>query len=108
VRWQKKPMSKNVDCGGLPPEICEQLATEEQIIKIRLETRRFGKQVTVIEGIDEKQVNYKELASKLKSELAAGGTYKDGRIELQGDHRKKVKEILIKFGFQSENIMIIE
>ncbi|MDP8003234.1 MAG: stress response translation initiation inhibitor YciH, partial [Caldisphaera sp.] len=79
-----------------------------QIIKIRLETRRFGKQVTVIEGIDEKQVNYKELASKLKSELAAGGTYKDGRIELQGDHRKKVKEILIKFGFQSENIMIIE
>ncbi|AFZ70840.1 translation initiation factor SUI1, putative, prokaryotic [Caldisphaera lagunensis DSM 15908] len=101
-------MSKEVDCGGLPPDICEQLATEEQIIKIRLETRRFGKQVTVIEGIDEKQVNYKDLASKLKSELAAGGTYKDGRIELQGDHRKKVKDILIKMGFQPDNIMIIE
>ncbi|MEB2793031.1 MAG: stress response translation initiation inhibitor YciH [Caldisphaeraceae archaeon] len=101
-------MSNPVDCGGLPPEICEQLATEEQIIKVRIETRRFGKQVTIIEGIDKKQVDFKSLASKLKSELATGGTYKDGKIELQGDHRKRIKDILVKMGFQPDNIMIIE
>lgn len=101
-------MSENIECGGLPPEICEQLNAEQQIIKIRLEIRKFNKQVTVIEGIDSKQFNLKEIASKLKSELAAGGTYKDGRIEIQGDHRRRVKEILVRMGFPEENIMIIE
>jgi len=108
VGWQRKHMSKELDCGGLPPEICEQLNAEQQVIKIRLEVRKFSKQVTVIEGIDDKQFNLKEIASKLKSELAAGGTYKDGRIEIQGDHRKRVKELLVKMGFPEENIMIIE
>lgn len=106
--WQRKHMPKELECGGLPPEICEQLNAEQQVIKIRLEVRKFSKQVTVIEGIDAKQFNLKEIASKLKSELAAGGTYKDGRIEIQGDHRKKVKELLVKMGFPEENIMIIE
>lgn len=46
-------------CGGLPPEICEQLSVEEQIIKIRLEKRRFGREVTIIEGINEKEFNLK-------------------------------------------------
>ncbi len=95
-------------CGGLPPEICEQLSAEEQVIKIRLERRRFGREVTIIEGIDEKVFNLKELASKLKSRLATGGTAKNGRIELQGDHRHRVKELLVEMGFPEENITIIE
>ena len=101
-------MPKGLDCGGLPPDICEQLNQEQQIIKIRLDVRKFNKVVTVIEGIDEKQFNLKEIASKLKSALAAGGTYKDGRIEIQGDHRRRVKELLVQMGFPEENIMIIE
>jgi len=95
-------------CGGLPPEICEQLSAEEQVIKIRLERRRFGREVTIIEGIDEKAFNLRELASKLKSRLATGGTAKNGRIELQGDHRHRVKELLVEMGFPEENITIIE
>ncbi|MCE4603237.1 MAG: stress response translation initiation inhibitor YciH [Desulfurococcales archaeon] len=95
-------------CGGLPPEICEQLSAEEQFIKIRVEKRRFGREVTIIEGIDEREFNLKKLASKLKSKLATGGTAKNGRIELQGDHRHKVKKLLVEMGFPEENITIIE
>ena len=94
--------------GALPPEIYEQLTKEEQIIKIRLEKRKFGREVTIIEGIDEKEFNLKKLASTLKSKLATGGTAKNGRIELQGDHRHRVKKILEEMGFPSENIIIIE
>ena len=66
--------------------------------------RKFGKFVTIIEGLDEKQVSIKDLAKKLKSELACGGTSKDGRIELQGHHKQRVKEVLIGLGFSPEMI----
>ncbi|MDT7902046.1 MULTISPECIES: stress response translation initiation inhibitor YciH [Acidianus] len=95
-------------CGGLPPDICEQLNKEEQFIKIKLEKRRYGKEVTVIEGISSNDADLKKIASELKSKLAAGGTVKNGRIEIQGDHREKVKDILVKLGFPAENIMVIE
>jgi len=94
-------------CRGLPPDICAQLRMEEQVIKIRLEKRRFGKEVTVIEGISETEFNLEEIASKLKSKLAVGGTAKNGRIELQGDQRNKVKKLLIEMGFPEENITVI-
>lgn len=93
-------------CGGLPPELCEQLTRERQLIKIRLEKRKFGKEVTIIEGIEGREL--KKLASTLKSRLATGGTAKNGRIELQGDHRHRVRELLADLGFPEENIMVIE
>jgi len=45
-----------------------------------------------------------EIGSSLKNELACGGTSKDNEIELQGDHRKRVKPILIGLGFEEEGI----
>ncbi|OYT40664.1 MAG: stress response translation initiation inhibitor YciH [Desulfurococcales archaeon ex4484_58] len=96
-------------CGGLPPELCEQLTREQQIIKIKLDTRKFGREVTIIEGLPNDKNELKSIAKKLKSKLATGGTVKEGRIELQGDHRHRVKEILIKeFGYPPDNIMIID
>jgi len=96
-------------CSGLPPELCSQLEMESQVIKIKLEHRKLGKIVTVIEGIDDKTFDLKKLASYLKTKLAAGGTIKNGRIEIQGDHRSKIKKLLIEeFGFKPENIVFIE
>ena len=95
-------------CGGLPPELCEQLNKEEQYIKIKLEKRKFGKEVTIIEGISADQSELKKIASELKSKLAAGGTVKDGKIEIQGDQRERVKELLIKMGYPESNILVIE
>ncbi len=95
-------------CGGLPPELCEQLTMEQQVIKIKLEKRRYGREVTIIEGLNDKEMDLKKLASQLKSRLATGGTYKNGRIELQGDHRFRVKQLLIEMGFPEENIIIVD
>ena len=43
---------------------------------------------------------FSELAKKLKAQCGAGGTYKDGQIEIQGDHREKIKAFLEKQGFK--------
>jgi len=100
-------MAENV-CGGLPPDICEQLTKEEQFIKIKVEKRRYGKEVTIIEGLGGSDTELKKIASELKSKLAAGGTVKEGKIMIQGDHKEKIKEILIKMGYPESNILIIE
>ncbi|MEM0285574.1 MAG: stress response translation initiation inhibitor YciH [Candidatus Methanomethylicaceae archaeon] len=94
---------------GLPKDICacETIIKEQQKIKIFLEKRKWGREVTIVEGLDDKNVNLKELAFKLKSKLACGGTEKNGRIELQGDHREKVMEILIENGFSPNNIEVL-
>lgn len=70
------------------------------------EKRKFGKVVTVIEGLDEKQLDLKDLTKNLKEKLACGGTSKDGRIELQGDHKSRVKNVLVVLGFSPEMINI--
>lgn len=89
----------------MPEELCmcEQIAKEQQRIRILTDTRRYGKVVTVVEGIDASDINMEDLARKLKTRCAAGGTFKDGRIELQGDHKKKVKEVLEELGFSVES-----
>ena len=91
---------------GLPKDlcVCEAIAKEEQSIKVRLVKRRFGKLITLISGINKKDINLKELAKQLKNKLACGGTLKNDAIELQGNHINKVKAELIKLGFSEDTI----
>ncbi|MCD6562341.1 MAG: stress response translation initiation inhibitor YciH [Thermoproteales archaeon] len=86
--------------------ILKDVFREQELIKIKVERRKRRKEVTIIEGIDPKTFDLRDLVSKLKSELACGGTAKNGRIELQGDHRNKAKEILVRMGFASSNIVV--
>jgi translation initiation factor 1 len=91
---------------GLPKElcVCESIAMESQAIKVSVVKKKFGKVYTQIEGINEKDVDLKEVAKMLKAKLACGGTAKEGRIELQGKHPLRVREILIELGFAKEMI----
>ena len=81
--------------------VCEEISKREQRIKISKVKRKYGKIITLVEGID---ANIKEISKQLKSELACGGTVKGSVIELQGDHYKKVKEALIELGFTEDSI----
>ena len=93
---------------GLPKDlcICDKIAKEQQKIKIMTTKRRYGKTVTIIQGIDSKDVDIKKLLKTLKSKLACGGTYKNNEIELQGDHKNRVKDILVKEGFSEDIIEV--
>jgi translation initiation factor 1 len=88
-------------------EVFEELSKEGQIITIRLETTRWNKHLTIIEGIDPKEVDMAGLAKKLKTFCACGGTVKNNAIMLQGDHRQKVYDYLSRNGFSKSNITII-
>ena len=97
-------MSDICEVCGLPKEICvcEDIAREQQKISIAVDKRRYGKMMTIVDGINPKELDIDALISNLKSTCACGGTIKDGKIELQGDHRTKVKEKLEKMGFMVE------
>ena len=101
-------MSEICPVCGLVNElcVCEIIAKESQKILVYLERKKFNKYYTIVEGIDEKEIDLKDLARKLKSELACGGTMKGGKIELQGEHKQKAKNILIKYGFSPSSVEI--
>ena len=70
---------------------------------MKTEKKKFGKLNTIVEGL-ESDADIKSIAKSLKMELACGGTVKNNKIELQGDHLKKIKPILVELGFKEELI----
>ncbi|HWH07930.1 MAG TPA: translation initiation factor [Candidatus Thermoplasmatota archaeon] len=77
------------------------LAIEGSVVTVRVDNRRYGKSVTVLQGFDA-GVDLHALAKELKHHLGTGGTSKDGVIELQGEHREKAKAYLRKLGYNVE------
>lgn len=92
------------DCSQ-PLEDClcgqETPARAEGPVRVRLETKgRRGKAVTVVTGIPLEGVALADLGKTLRQKCGAGGTVKDGVIEIQGDHRIPVLAVLQNLGFQ--------
>ncbi|NUB89947.1 MULTISPECIES: translation initiation factor [Haloterrigena] len=94
-------MSNDDELDDLLDELDSQgdLETSQQVLSIRTESRRYDKPVTIVEGFDLESDEIKSIASDLKSSMGTGGTVDDGRIELQGDHRDRVPDLLRERGF---------
>ena len=67
---------------------------------------RYRKKATVITGIQNSK-DAESLTKELKTEMGTGGTYKNGQIILQGDHREEAQQFLIKKGFAKESIEVL-
>jgi translation initiation factor 1 len=101
-------MSEICAVCGLPKElcVCETIAKEKQRIIVKIVKGKYKDMfITLVEGIDAKDV--KHIAKQLKQSLACGGSHKEGIIELQGDHSKRVKGVLEKLGFSLDNIDVL-
>jgi translation initiation factor 1 len=69
-------------------------------VKVRREVAgRRGKAVTTVSGVPLDDAGLRELAGRLKKRCGVGGSAKDGVIELQGDHRDVVVEVLRADGY---------
>jgi translation initiation factor 1 len=79
----------------------ETLPSGDGIVRIKRETKgRKGKGVCLIEGLPLAEKDITTLAKRLKQVCGSGGAVKDGVIEIQGDHRDKLKAELEKQGFK--------
>jgi translation initiation factor 1 len=61
---------------------------------------RGGKTVTVISGLPENPATKEKMLKQFKTLCGAGGTLKDGVLEIQGDHRDKLLDKLKAMGYQ--------
>lgn len=75
-----------------------QLPNDGVVRVFREKSGRRGKVVTVVRGLPPREL--KEIASALKRLCGSGGAVKDGAVEIQGDHREKIVEVLRAQGRQ--------
>ena len=78
----------------------ESLPANEQILKIKLDKKhRAGKVVSIIEGFSMREEEIENLAKKIKTFCGTGGSAKENEIIIQGDHREKILQWLVKNGY---------
>jgi translation initiation factor 1 len=63
---------------------------------------RKGKTVTVITGFQTKPETLNALLKQLKTQCGTGGTVKEETIEIQGDHKQKILQILLQLGYKAK------
>lgn len=88
--------------GETEPEPAEEAVTSSAGIRLRLDRRASGRVVTVVTGLPGATREVAALAKALKTAAGAGGTVKEGVLELQGDHRTRVEAALAARGLRSK------
>jgi translation initiation factor 1 len=79
------------------------LPPQQQNLRVQATRKgRGGKTVTVITGFQSNPDTLDKLVKQLKTQCGTGGTLKDNEIEIQGDHKQKLVEILTKLGYKAK------
>ena len=89
----RKKENKSAQDNFLPPQ--------HQTVYLHRESKgRGGKAVTLVKNLTLTPADMKALAKRLKAVCGSGGTFKDGLIEIQGEHREKISAALEKMGYK--------
>ncbi|MFM7425353.1 MAG: translation initiation factor [Elainella sp.] len=93
--------------GSPNPEALERatpdLPPNQQNVRVQASRAgRKGKTVTVISGFQSSPETLAALLKQLKTQCGSGGTVKDNTIEIQGDHKQKLLEVLTKLGYKAK------
>jgi len=83
------------------PRAVKSLPPNQQTVYLHRDSKgRGGKTVTLIKKLVLSEEDMKELARKLKQVCGSGGTVKEDVIEIQGEHREKIADALVKMGYK--------
>ncbi len=87
-------------------ELIREIEKGELRIIISKDIRKFRRPVTTITGLQGRD-DAREIAKMMRHKIGTGGTFKEGRIELQGDHREIAKSLLAGMGFAQDSIEVL-
>lgn len=103
------------DCSCTPQEKREaeaaarraalRLPPEKQTAKVSVQKRKGGRQATVVEGLTATANDLPELLTQLQAACGTGGTVKakEDLVELQGDHKTRVRDCLRQLGYRVQS-----
>lgn len=93
----------NIDNSAALQRGIQEVPPNQQTLKVEASRKgRGGKTVTVISGFQGKPETLADLAKQLKAQCGTGGTVKENEIEIQGEHKQKLLEILTKLGYKAK------
>ncbi len=79
------------------------LPPQQQNLRIQASrSGRKGKTVTIITGFQSSAETLAKLLKQLKTQCGSGGTVKENSLEIQGDHRDKLLQLLIQLGYKAK------
>lgn len=100
VVYQEFGTNSNVDAFA---RAVPDLPPQQQNIRIQAtRSGRKGKTVTIITGLQHNQESMAQLLKKLKAQCGTGGTVKEDTLEIQGEHKQKLLDILSKLGYKAK------